>query len=90
MNARLGIALFLLCPDGPDDTVQPLGPRGTTSSSKEAEDFAVCQWPIAVKVKQHVSKASLLRALKDFVDQVEGWTAETAGEAVRSPVQSTG
>lgn len=27
------------------------------------EDFAVCRWPVVVKVKQHVTEAELLRNL---------------------------
>ena len=39
------------------------------------EDFAVCGWPVVVKVKIDVSDASLVTMLRDLADSIERHSA---------------
>jgi hypothetical protein len=36
------------------------------------EDFAVCRWPVAVKIKSEVTQANAIRALRILLDELEG------------------
>lgn len=45
--------------------------KDTVIMGGDSEDFAICHWPIVIKVKKNVTHELLKRSLRDYLDYLD-------------------